>query len=80
MAVKGKILENSIELPLHFNMPVNMPSVYATNMLIQASEHEIVISFFEAQPPVVSPDDENRLENLKKVGIRADCVARVTVA
>lgn len=72
--------EDSIQIPIHFNMPVGMPSVYATNMIIQASEHEVIISFFEAQPPLFSDDDTNNIEVLQKVGIRADCVAKVTIA
>lgn len=72
--------EDSIQIPIHFNMPVGMASVYATNMIIQASEHEVVISFFEAQPPLLSDDDANNIEILQKVGVRADCVAKVTIA
>jgi len=68
-----------VTIPLHFNLPIDKPSVYATNMLIQMSEYEIVISFYEAQPPIFTEKDDN-IEMLKNVGIRADCVAKVTVA
>lgn len=69
------------EIPLHFNISLDMPSVYATNVLIQASEHEVIISFFEAQQPFFLEENEaENIETLKKVGIRAECVARVTVA
>jgi hypothetical protein len=72
---------NKVQVPLRFNVPDNMPSVYATNLLVQATEQEVVISFFEAQPPLLMTDDvEENLEILKKVGIKADCVARVTIS
>ncbi len=27
-----------VEVPVQFNLPIDMPSVYATNMLVQASD------------------------------------------
>ena len=66
---------------LNFNIPIEMPSVYATNILIQPGEFEVIISFFEVQPPLMaSSDPKENLELLKKTGLRADCVSRVTVA
>ncbi len=73
-----KIAEN-FQLPLHFNIPVGMPSKYATNVLIQVGEDEVIISFFEAQPPIIMNDSPEVVEMLKKTGIRADCVAKVVV-
>ena len=70
-----------VQVPLRFNVPVNMPSKYATNLLVQSSEHEIIIYFFEAQPPIIFGDsEEDNIEEFKKIGIRADCVAKITVA
>jgi hypothetical protein len=77
---KPSIKPGEIDIPLHFNIPIEMPSVYATNMLVQSGEHEVIISFFEAQVPVFVEEDEDNIETLKKVGIRADCVAKVTIA
>ena len=57
-----------------------MPSVYATNILVQPGEFEVVISFFEIQPPLFPGNDPDaNLALLKKTGVRADCVARITV-
>jgi hypothetical protein len=69
-----------IEVPLQFNLPVDMPSVYATNMLVQASDQEIILSFFEAQPPFFTEDAKDNIELLKSVGVRADCVAKVIIS
>ncbi len=72
-------LAESVQMPLHFNMPVGMPSRYATNVLLQAGSDEVIISFFEAQPPLVMTDDPQAIEMLKKTGIRADCVSKIVV-
>lgn len=83
MTAKNKKLSAQVgemQIPLHFNFPIDMPSVYATNLLVQATDHEVVISFYEAQPPVIIEGDEESIELLKKAGVRADCVARVTVS
>jgi hypothetical protein len=69
-----------VEIPLQFNLPIDMPSVYATNMLVQASDQEIILSFFEAQPPFMTEDTQENIELLKSVGIRADCVAKVIIS
>ncbi len=58
-----------------------MPSVYATNIVIQPMEHEMLISFYEIQPPFLAGANEaENLAMLKKIGLRADCVSRVIVS
>lgn len=58
-----------------------MPSVYATNLVIQPGEFEVIVSFFEIQPPLFFGSDQKaNLDALKKTGVRADCVARITIA
>lgn len=76
---KGKSIK-SVQTSIHFNLPVEMPSVYGTNLLIQESEFEIILSFFEVQPPILLGTEQENLEEIKKTGVRADCVARVTIA
>lgn len=71
-----------MEVPLQFNAPVDMPSVYATNIVLQQMEYEVVVSFYEMQPPILLPGrkEEENLAILKKAGMRADCVAKVVIA
>lgn len=57
-----------------------MPSVFATNLLIQQGEHEMILSFFEIQPPFLIGTADENLALLKKVGLRADCMARITIS
>lgn len=45
-------LAAEIELPIDWHIPDNMVSRYATNMVIQHTEHEFVVSFFRDGPSV----------------------------
>lgn len=57
------------------------PSVYATNIAVQFTGHEFVISFYEARPPLILGPMEQRLADFERLdSVRADCVARITVA
>ncbi|MGC9346586.1 MAG: DUF3467 domain-containing protein [Anaerolineae bacterium] len=59
----------------------HQPSVYATNMTVQHTPHEFVISFYEAHPPVILGSPEEREAQLQAIDhVYAPCVARITVA
>jgi hypothetical protein len=66
-------------IPLLFNVPIGLSSRYAHHLLVQTTENETILSFFEVIPPLVSGTPAEIKEKLKD-GIRADCVARVTIA
>lgn len=70
-----------ITLPIQWEIPANIQSRYATNVIVQPGQHEIVISFFETQyPPLAGTPDQNA-ERLAALGaIRAECVGRIIVA
>lgn len=83
MAEKPKPVKTpqAIEIPILFNLPVEMPTVYATNIIVQMTEFEVVLSFYEAQSPLDTESFKTLdIETLQKNGVRADCVARVTIA
>lgn len=64
------------EISLVWNIPEDLISGYATNILVQIGEHEFFVSFFETLPPVVlKPQDVEKLEN-----VNAECFARVVIA
>jgi hypothetical protein len=72
---------DEIQVKLNFRIPPRMPSVYAHHMYIQQGQNEVVISFFEVVPPVMTEQaTEDRLKTLQEIGVVAECVARVTVA
>lgn len=73
--------EPSLEIPINFNLPVGFPSVYATNFVVQMGDEEIILSFYEVQQPFfLQGSPEENLEILKTEGVRADCVARITIS
>ncbi len=70
-----------VSLKLEWRIPEGLAGRYATNMVVQRTEHEFILSFFEAYPPMVigSPDEiKAQLEQLETV--RAECIARIIVA
>ncbi len=80
-AGQEKLSPQSIALPIEWHYPETIQSRYATNMLVQAGEHEIVLSFFEAQLPLLVGQPEDNKAKLEQMGaIKAECVARIIIA
>ena len=68
-------------IPLEFEIPTDIPTLYATNITIQHTEHEYILSFYEIREPVLLGSREENLETLKKLGsVKARCIARIAVA
>ena len=64
------------EIPLIWDIPEDLVSGYATNILVQTGEHEFFVSFFETPPPVLlKPTDVEKLES-----VRAECIARLIIS
>ncbi len=70
-----------IELPVSFDPGKDVVTRYATNLVVQHTEHEFVISFYEAEiPPLLGSPEENKAR-LQRLGeVQTKCVARVVVA
>lgn len=66
-------------IPLLFNVPVGLSSRYAHHLLVQSTQNEVTVSFFEIIPPVLVGSPDQQKEVLRK-GVRADCVSRITIA
>jgi len=51
--------EKTRGLPIKWQIPEDLISRYATNLVVQHTEHEFTISFFEAEPPILlgTPED-----------------------
>ncbi len=78
---KNAVTLDNLQIKVNFRIPGRMPSVYAHNMLIQAGEDEITLSFYEViLPPIMGTPSEEQVNALKEIGLVAECVARVTVA
>ncbi len=56
------------------------PAAYANRTLVQVSEDEYVISFFNIVPPAMAGTIEEQLDHAKSLtAIAATCVARIQV-
>ncbi len=67
-------------LPIEWHVPENVVSRYATNMVVQHTEHEFIISFFEATPPLaVGSPEEQRVQLQETKSVRAECIIRIIV-
>lgn len=68
-----------IEVPLHLEMYNFVPSVLAQHMAIQGTADNILVSFFEANPPIVFDPNPEAVERIKQEGYTAECVARIAI-
>lgn len=68
-----------VEVPLHFAMSTFLPSVVAQHMAIQTAGEHFVVSFFEANLPIMFNPTPESLEELKQTGYKTECVARITI-
>lgn len=70
-----------VALPISWNFPEGLQSRYATNVLVQSGQFEIIISFFEAQLPVLMGQPEENKAKLEQLGsIQVECVAKIIVS
>jgi hypothetical protein len=66
--------------PIEWHIPDDLQSRYSNNVLVQSSQNEFVISFFETRLPPFAGNPEDNIAKLEAMGaIRADCVARIIV-
>ena len=69
------------EFLIEWYVPENIKSHYATNMVVQYTGEEFVISFFEVKPPIIlgSPDEIKSLRE-KIESVKAECLSRIIVS
>ncbi len=65
-----------MQVPIRFEVPSNLVTRYATNIVAQPGDYEIIISFFEAHPPIIFGPQSVADSPI----VPAECVARVAVA
>lgn len=73
--------KDAVQVPIEWHIPEDIKTQYATNMLVQHTENEFIVSFFEAWPPFLSGTPEEikaMLEELKSV--RATCISRIVMS
>lgn len=73
--------EEIFALPIEWHVPESVGCAYATGLVVQHTEHEFILNFFRAQPPIaVGSPDQIRAQMEHTESVRAECVARVVVA
>lgn len=72
---------SSVQIPIEWHVPEGLISRYANNIIVQHTQHEFVISFFESRPPLIVGSPEEQAAQLEKMtSIKFECVARIIVA
>lgn len=73
--------DDSLALPIEWTFPPGLVSRPATNIIVQHTEHEFTISFFEVQQPILLGTPEQNRAILEKMGsVQMMCVARVIIS
>jgi hypothetical protein len=73
-------LPTDVNIPLVWHISENTPRHYASHAFVQTGQHEAFLSFFLAQPPILTGTPEENLAKMKQLeGIQADCVAQIIV-
>ncbi len=75
------VADTGVRLPIVWSIPPDLTSSYATNIVVQHTEREFIVSFFEIQLPILLGSAEERRAALETIRhIEAKCVARVVIA
>jgi hypothetical protein len=70
-----------VAVPIDWHVPEDLACQYATNLVVQHTAHEFMISFFRLAPPLIVGTTEEQKAQLEQIGyVRADCVARLIIA
>jgi hypothetical protein len=71
--------EHEGEVPINWEQPGNIPTQYATNMVIQSLGQEFLLSFYEVRPPIITGSLEEHTAEFAQ-GIPAKCGGRIIVS
>jgi len=68
-------------VPVEMQFPDGLSTKYATNMVVQHTEHEFMIFFFEVHSPFLigTPEEQKKVLQETKT-VKSECVARIVVA
>jgi hypothetical protein len=71
--------EKGVPLPLKY-LCDGAVAQYATNLVVQHTEHEFILSFYQAHAPIIIGTPEERQRQLEQIdSVPASCVGRVIV-
>jgi hypothetical protein len=67
--------------PIEWYVPDELATLYANNIVVQRTDHEFFLYFFDAQPPLlIGPPEAIRTAAEQIESVKARCVARIVVA
>jgi hypothetical protein len=74
-----------LSLPIEWQIPENLKTQFITHMVVQHSDYEFIISFFEIHPPMFLGSGEEIKEKMKLESdsiksVKAECKARIAVS
>ncbi len=69
-----------LNVPIEWHISDTLPSHYAANVFVQPGQYEIILTFFEMRPPLLTGTPEQNKAKLQELGaIRAECISRIIV-
>ena len=74
---KRKIPE-VVDLKIEWNIPDNITTGFATNIVVQKIDHEFRVSFFELKPDIVLREEDIK-KMVRRGTVRADCIASLII-
>ena len=81
--VRKKTVARAVEIPpvpVEWYIPEHIKTYYVTDMTVQFTGHDFVVSFFELRPPVILGSISERMEQAKRLkSVRKQCITRVAV-
>lgn len=76
-----KATQEQIAVPLVYDVPPDMPAGFVTNMVVQHTPQEFIVSFFEVQPPILlGTPEENRVALSQMKSMTARCIGRYVIS
>lgn len=77
----ANVPEEVVAVPLEWHIPEGIVSRYASNILVQHTEHEFILYFFETRPPLLLGSEEEQRTALHGIqSVKAECFASIVVA
>ena len=75
---KKKIPE-VVDLKIDWNVPEDVITRFATNLVTQTIDNEFKLTFFEIKPEIVFDEEEQQMKMIEKGTVRADCISSIIV-
>ncbi len=73
--------DQGMAIRVDFDIPPDFPTRYASNLVVQHTEHDFTITFFDIRPPLLVGTAEEKASQLGAIeAVKAAPIARIIVA